>query len=1030
MYTKLLTLLLAVLCLQGAFAQKGLAFIRFSTEDGIGLASNAVYSMYQDDKGFIWVGTANGLQRFDGRKFIQFGTHGPKGATMPYSMVGQILPADSGQLLVSFPSLHQFGLFNPRSFVYQPVALKPKTPIPVRAEFRMWRDSEGRLLLNISGRELLWFNHRQMAFVPYTVFRLPKGWRINQNGVFDDAVKRQVWLGCDSGLAIYDRQSGQIWNRHFNPRNLPVLQQPKLQEHITEVYIDRKRRTWLFAWPSWAKGQVKLCLDSTGTRFLDKDTLGLNLPVKGYSEYHRVFETREGGLWVYGLQVLMSHDAGSGRFVLHRNVPGMAAISADYDAVHQVMQDKDGALWIATDRGLYFTSYGDESFNTVNLVMASQGHQSSITDLVQMPNGDYWLASWGYGIRTLNKNLAVIPNAVYRQRPEGRLPAHLVSEAYLPWTICGQPGTNKIWIGCNRGVLLLHDTVTQTTQYQLHPVFNNSTIRFIEADSRGRLWLATQGGRLIKYEAGRFTLMQDVGTIIYKVFFDRQHLMWLATQDKGLYALDSAGRRVVQHYTTEGSKARLFSNSGYDIEQLNDSIIVYGAGALNFVNKNTGAVRVIDYGKGLPSNTVQRLRMDSHGFLWIITANGLCRYNPVNQRITSYGRSDGMLVAEQTSATDYFDADGRLIFAGNNALLLFNPASYRTNKPPADVSITDFTLFNRYIPADSLTQLPEIKLQHDQNSFAIHFASLSFMQRNKLAYYYKMEGVDKAWQLADGSNVVNFQLLPPGRYTFKVYCETLEGIRSRRVTELHFHIRPPFWGTKWFWSAMALLLGLLIYFIHSLRVNKLLAVEKLRNRVARDLHDDMGSTLSTINILSAMAKTKMHTDTVKTSEYLSKISDNSQRMMEAMDDIVWSIKPANDSMHRIAARMREFATSVLEAKDVDLDFTVQEEVYDVKLNMEARRDFFLLFKEAVNNAAKYAGAGTVSVNLCLRQRNLLLTVADDGKGFDVATADNGNGLGNMQKRADAMNGKVRIQSAPGKGTTVIVTIPLIQKLKS
>ncbi|MEP7142804.1 MAG: ATP-binding protein, partial [Ferruginibacter sp.] len=192
----------------------------------------------------------------------------------------------------------------------------------------------------------------------------------------------------------------------------------------------------------------------------------------------------------------------------------------------------------------------------------------------------------------------------------------------------------------------------------------------------------------------------------------------------------------------------------------------------------------------------------------------------------------------------------------------------------------------------------------------------------------------------------------------------------------------------------------------------------------RDLHDDMGSTLSTINILSAMAKSKMTSDAVKTTEYLARITDNSQRMMDAMDDIVWSIKPSNDSMQKIIARMREFATNVLEPKEIELEFIAEDLVYDVKLNMEARRDFFLVFKEAVNNAAKYSKASTVVMKITVHNKILTLVVKDDGVGFDVAVADDGNGLGNMQKRADAMNGKVVIHSKPREGTAVVVSIPL------
>jgi signal transduction histidine kinase len=187
----------------------------------------------------------------------------------------------------------------------------------------------------------------------------------------------------------------------------------------------------------------------------------------------------------------------------------------------------------------------------------------------------------------------------------------------------------------------------------------------------------------------------------------------------------------------------------------------------------------------------------------------------------------------------------------------------------------------------------------------------------------------------------------------------------------------------------------------------------------------MGSTLSTINILSTMAKTKMADDPVKTSEYIGKISDNSQRMMEAMDDIVWSIKPANDSMQKITARMWEFATGILEAKDIDLDFKVDEKVNEVKLNMEARRDFFLIFKEAVNNVAKYSRCSKCSIHISLHQHRLLLDVADNGIGFNVNRADDGNGLSNMQKRAEALKGRVSIHSKPGEGTQVTLNMPVL-----
>ena len=173
-----------------------------------------------------------------------------------------------------------------------------------------------------------------------------------------------------------------------------------------------------------------------------------------------------------------------------------------------------------------------------------------------------------------------------------------------------------------------------------------------------------------------------------------------------------------------------------------------------------------------------------------------------------------------------------------------------------------------------------------------------------------------------------------------------------------------------------------------------------------------------------MAKSKINTDTPKATEFITKISDNSQRMMEAMDDIVWSIKPSNDSMEKITARMREFATNVLEARNIDLDFKVDPHVNTVKLNMEGRRDFFLVFKEAVNNAAKYSNADKVVIYITSHHHKLTLLVEDNGVGFNYTEESRGNGMGNMLKRADSMKGRMNVKSSPGEGTKITVTIPI------
>ena len=1015
--------LIILLCLSyfTAHAQQRLAFTHITTDDGSGLASNVVSSIYQDEKGFIWIGTANGLQRFDGSKFISFSSK-PGTAPLPHSAVSQIIPLDSNRLLLVMASIREFGIFDPSDFSYKKIPLKTYGAIPARAQFWVWKGSNGQIYLNILRYGILHFEKRENVFADHNPFALPAGWMASLAGVYEDVAKQQFWITCDSGLCIYDKASRQTWSVKNNPKNLALFNNKKLQEAVTNIYIDKERRIWAFTWPK-GSGQQKYCFDSTGTVLLANDTLGLLTGPAGYTEYLHFYEAKKSGLWIYGLGVLFNWDKTSKSFHFNKSDGQHDNYGIDYSSVSQLMEDKDGSLWIATDRGLYFTSVNNDNLLTINLVFGNKNENTSITDILEMPNGDFWFTSWGTGIKSVDKDFKTIPNAVYAQKPPAGWPAVLQGDTKLTWTMCRETATGNIWIGCNEAVLLVHDPLKKTTRYLQPAEFNKSTIRYIAEDKQGQLWFGTQAGRLIRYSNNSFTVVQDLGTIIYKVFIDRQGWIWLATHERGLYAVDPVSGKLLQHYTSESVTNRLYSNTGGDIEQLNDSIIVFGAGALNFINKKNGTVHLTGYEEGLPSNSVERLRMDQTGFLWIITSNGLCRYNPNNNRITTFGRKDGIIMAEQTNAADYACSNGYIMFGGGNAVVMFHPSVFSNNQPPPNVSITDFKIFNKYFPLDSLMQLPVVKLQYDQNSFSIYFSALSYMQRDKLTYYYKMEGIDRNWIKADRRYYENYSLLPPGKYVFKVYCENLEGMRSSETTEIHIYIKPPFWRTWWFRSTILFLIALIAYDIHNARIKRLMAVEKLRNRVARDLHDDMGSTLSTINILSAMAKTKMNSDPVKTTEYLGKITDNSQRMMEAMDDIVWSIKPSNDSMQKITARMREFATSVLEAKEIDLDFTVDEKVYDIKLGMEARRDFFLVFKEAVNNAAKYSKASTVSIHVGIQYKKLVLSVKDNGSGFDVAAADGGNGLGNMRKRADAMNGSVRVTSDAGKGTEVTVSIP-------
>ncbi|MFT3843455.1 MAG: two-component regulator propeller domain-containing protein [Lacibacter sp.] len=1015
---KLILIFFVIAALPASSQRYKYAFNRISTEDGVGLMSNVVYSIYQDQKGFLWIGGSNGIQRFDGGKFVRFDNEGTKKNPLPSVAVTQILPADSNRMWLAAATIRQFGIFNPSDFSYEIIPLQTSQPLPARAEFRMWQDAYQNTFISINryGRILI-YDKIKKAFTENTVLnQLPRNWKASFN-VFHDVVKKQYWISCDSGLAVYDERSNQMWSKHNNPEHIPLLGHSLIKTTASEFYIDSKRRHWAF---SWEGPQVHRCFDSTGS-VSTSDTAGLNGVNTVYTELYNFYETSKGTLWIYGLGNLYSLDKENNRFVYHRN-QFIDNYGIRYDKVFQLMEDRDGMIWIATDQGLYYTSPFAKGI--INTYLSDVPGELNVTDVIQLQSGDYWLSTWGKGIVMLDRNLKKYASPLYKNIPSS---IKGNKENYkLTWAMCQQKATGRVFIGCQGGMLMIFDVLTQKTQYLQPAVFEGKTIRYIEEDNQGQMWFGTQGGQLIKYDGKTFSSVVNLGSgaIIYKILIDKQGWAWLGTQDKGIYAVNTVTGKTEQHYTNEGEGSKLFSNTCYDIEQLNDSIIYASTEVLHIINKKTGEVQQVSDKQGLPSNSIHRLRLDKEGFLWIITDKGLCRYDHAKNRFTSYGKKDGILIADAGMTSDFICQDNYVMFAGINSLLFFHPDAFKRTIPPPDVTLTDFQLGNKYILIDSLQALQEVRLKQNQNNFTISFASLDFRNRDKYVYYYRMQGLDKNWIRAEYMSTT-YTSLSPGHYIFEVKAETLDGLSSEKITSLNIYIVPPFWRTWWFSSTLLLVFAMIAYSMHRLRLHRFFAVEAIRNRVARDLHDDMGSTLSTINILSSMAKAKLNTDAVKTGEYINKISDNSQRMMEAMDDIVWAIKPSNDNMHKVVARMREFATNVFEAKEIELDFRAADEVNDVKFDMEARRDFFLVFKEAVNNAAKYSKCTRAEVVLLVEKKQLVLRVSDNGCGFDVKTADNGNGLGNMYKRADALHGKLRILSEIGKGTVIQLSVPLI-----
>jgi two-component sensor histidine kinase len=510
---------------------------------------------------------------------------------------------------------------------------------------------------------------------------------------------------------------------------------------------------------------------------------------------------------------------------------------------------------------------------------------------------------------------------------------------------------------------------------------------------------------------------------------DKKGLLWITTAGKGVVVLDKSGKAVRTFNAHSGTGKSLLSDLAREVAQINDSAyLVTGDHNFNIINFYTGKIDQITTNDALPNNTIYTMQADRSNRIWMSTNDGIIRYDHSKNEFKTYDEKDGLITVSNNNDLMYRSCalqDGRLVFAGGGRYIIFHPDSIYVRHPPKDVTITDIRLFNEYLPVDSILKQDWLRLNYDQNTITINFTTLTYADNNKIRYYYKLEGgADNQWVLAGDSYSASFASLAPGSYIFKVGSMNSSGLLSPHETILRIFIAKPFWQTAWFFMLVLAAFVVPLYFIYRLRIKRYEAIQKLREKVARDLHDDVGSTLTSINILSEMSIQKVNGNSHEISDYLHRISNNSSQMMDAMDDIVWNIKPANDTMVKIIARMREYAATIFEPKEILYRFANEELVKNISLNMDVRRSLLLIFKEALNNIVKYAGAKMVSIEFKLVKDNLCLTIRDDGKGFDINTVKYGNGIENMTKRASNFNGDLEIESKENVGTKVIITIPV------
>jgi signal transduction histidine kinase len=467
------------------------------------------------------------------------------------------------------------------------------------------------------------------------------------------------------------------------------------------------------------------------------------------------------------------------------------------------------------------------------------------------------------------------------------------------------------------------------------------------------------------------------------------------------------------------------------------------AGLLWLASARSGLVRIDDPGaekpsfvsytttQGLSSNNTEVITEDRYGHLYVGGGQGLDRLDPATGSVNHFTTADGLAPGLFRDA--FRDQNGVLWFGMTCGLSRYAPTPDVPVAPPS-VLISGLRVGGsaRLVSALGEREMVLPDLSANDNQLQVDFVGLSFVSGNVLRYQYKLEGAGDDWSAPSEQRRVNYANLAPGRYKFLVRSENSADTFSSVPASVTFRILRPVWQRWWFLMLAAMVLGVMAYVFYSYRMASLLEMANVRTRMATDLHDDIGSGLSRMAILSEVVKQQMGNTGEQSVPMLTEIADSARTLVDSMRDIVWSIDPRRDDLANVVARVRQFASDVLEPQKIRLEFQASDQLEKIKLNPEQRRHLFLIFKEALNNIAHHAECASVTLKINVLRSRLIVEIRDDGRGLsgtrpqqsDTNGGASGHGLQNMQSRAAQLGGEFSIDSSPNRGTCLTLTVPL------
>lgn len=957
----------------------------------------------QDRDGFLWV-ASEGLYRYDGAQFTAYLHDAKDSSSLVADNVYSVSEGKGDLLWVGT----QWGISrmdrSTGAIVSYSMGKSGHRHLPAGENF-VWANTNGEVWAS-STVGLLRYDSLTDGFVRYP---LPMAGGVGYLSP-DPQRRGMLWFTYPGGVARLNTANGQLRRYALSVR-----------QHINRVVPDSRGRVWLC---SWGRG-LGLLDTATGKavfhRYED------NLDSNTHNIVFDLVEQSRGDACTYyastslGLTMPVCEADGSwkGRFgsSFYHNPADPSSVGMD---LRGLFIDRQNTLWMAEGTGLGSLPPDNRCFQTYR-----QPGLGYISSLIPRQQGGWWMGGW------YSQDVNVVENGSLTSRPTGYLPPTLSPDAHQVSGLVEDTARHRLWIGTFGGLFSVDLASGRRKAWpgrkDAYPALSTDRITgMIQAGER--LWIGTytDGVAILNLRTDRYEPLppglRDVlfGRRIFSLYADGQGVVWLGV-NWDLFRIEPNGRW--QLYRHEASKPR--SKAEGDVlsfaEDASGTLWIGNQGGLNRYSPQTDDFDLFTTAQGLADNEVGSLLADRRRTLWIGTRHGLNAMDLATGTVRRYDRQNGLPSNGDFNSLALCPDDGCILIGGTGVVTRFHPDRLRIASEPPPVRITGLRLINhpeRAFYPDKIG--PEgITLHYDENYLALDFVALSFIRPDQNRYRYRLDGLDEAWSAPTADRRATYAALPPGRYVFRVQGADAEGRWNEAGASLVITVLSPFWKTWWFVSLAVLAAGLLLYGIYRYRLAQVLKLERIRADISAGLHDDIGSTLSSISILSGIRTPGADAQVTGT---LSAINESSRGLMEQMNDIVWSINPRHDSLQSLLTRLRAFAGRVLEARDIDYTFQIDSQLPNLTLDARTRQNLYLILKEGVNNAAKHSAASRVELHVWTEGGLLHIDLRDDGRGYDPAVPTEQNGLANMAARAAAIGAQIRVETSPGAGTRIALSV--------